>query len=70
MPWVPIRVIVARGEASFVEWFGKEGNRVHGDTIPAHAADKRIVVTKEPVGVCAASTPWNFPAAGYPALPL
>jgi succinate-semialdehyde dehydrogenase/glutarate-semialdehyde dehydrogenase len=50
--------------ASFIEWFGEEGKRVYGDTIPAHAvADKRIVVTKEPIGVCAAITPWNFPAA-------
>jgi hypothetical protein len=44
------------------KWFAAEGKRVYGDTIPAHAADKRIVVTKEPVGVCAAITPWNFPA--------
>jgi succinate-semialdehyde dehydrogenase / glutarate-semialdehyde dehydrogenase len=49
--------------AAFIEWFGEEGKRVYGDTIPAHAADKRIVVTKEPIGVCAAITPWNFPAA-------
>jgi succinate-semialdehyde dehydrogenase / glutarate-semialdehyde dehydrogenase len=49
--------------AAFIEWFGEEGGRVYGDTILAHAADKRIVVTKEPVGVCAAITPWNFPAA-------
>ncbi len=57
----------ARGEIAyaeaFIEWFGEEGKRVYGDTIPAHAADKRIVVTKEPVGVCAAITPWNFPSA-------
>ena len=57
----------SRGEiayaAAFIEWFGEEGKRVYGDTIPAQAADKRIVVTKEPVGVCAAITPWNFPAA-------
>jgi succinate-semialdehyde dehydrogenase/glutarate-semialdehyde dehydrogenase len=57
----------SRGEiayaAAFIEWFGEEGKRVYGDTIPAHAADKRIVVTKEPIGVCAAITPWNFPAA-------
>ncbi len=57
----------ARGEiayaASFVEWFAEEGKRVYGDTIPAHHADKRILVTKEPIGVCAAITPWNFPAA-------
>src|SRR6201992_3614444 len=57
----------AKGEiayaASFIEWFGEEGKRIYGDTIPAHMADKRIVVTKEPIGVCAAITPWNFPAA-------
>jgi len=57
----------SRGEiayaASFLEWFAEEGRRVYGDTIPTHAPDKRIVVTKEPVGVCAAITPWNFPAA-------
>ncbi|HEV2300420.1 MAG TPA: NADP-dependent succinate-semialdehyde dehydrogenase [Stellaceae bacterium] len=49
--------------ASFIEWFGEEGKRIYGDTIPAHGTDKRIVVLKEPVGVCAAITPWNFPAA-------
>ncbi len=49
--------------ASFIEWFGEEGKRIYGDTIPAHMADKRIVVTKEPIGVTAAITPWNFPAA-------
>ena len=49
--------------AAFIEWFGEEGKRVYGDTIPAHASDKRIVVTKEPIGVTAAITPWNFPAA-------
>ncbi|KGC73918.1 NADP-dependent succinate-semialdehyde dehydrogenase [Burkholderia pseudomallei] len=57
----------AKGEigyaAAFLEWFAEEGKRVYGDTIPTPAADKRIVVTKEPVGVCAAITPWNFPAA-------
>jgi len=57
----------AKGEiqyaASFLEWFGEEAKRVTGDTIPTPASDKRIVVTKEPVGVCAAITPWNFPAA-------
>ena len=57
----------ARGEiaygAAFLEWFGEEGKRVYGDTIPPHQADKRLVVIKEPVGVCAAITPWNFPAA-------
>jgi succinate-semialdehyde dehydrogenase/glutarate-semialdehyde dehydrogenase len=49
--------------ASFLEWFAEEGKRVYGDTIPSHARDKRIVVLKEPVGVVAAITPWNFPAA-------
>ncbi|MBL8383102.1 MAG: NAD-dependent succinate-semialdehyde dehydrogenase [Burkholderiales bacterium] len=57
----------ARGEvaygASFIEWFAEEGRRTYGDVIPGHAADKRIVVVKEPVGVCAAITPWNFPIA-------
>jgi len=57
----------AKGEigyaASFFEWFGEEAKRVYGDTIPSPTADKRIVVVKEPVGVCAAITPWNFPAA-------
>ena len=49
--------------ASFIEWFGEEGKRTYGDVIPAHGTDKRIVVIKQPVGVCAAITPWNFPAA-------
>jgi succinate-semialdehyde dehydrogenase/glutarate-semialdehyde dehydrogenase len=57
----------SRGEisyaASFIEWFAEEGKRLYGDTIPAHARDKRIVVIKEPIGVCAAITPWNFPSA-------
>jgi succinate-semialdehyde dehydrogenase / glutarate-semialdehyde dehydrogenase len=57
----------SRGEisyaASFIEWFAEEGKRIYGETIPAHARDKRIVVIKEPIGVCAAITPWNFPAA-------
>lgn len=57
----------SRGEigyaASFLRWFAEEGRRVHGDVIPAHQGDKRIVVLKQPIGVCAAITPWNFPAA-------
>jgi len=57
----------ARGEvaygAAFIEWFAEESKRVYGDTIPSHAADKRLLVFKEPVGVCAAITPWNFPIA-------
>lgn len=57
----------SRGEiayaASFVEWFAEEGKRIYGDTIPMAQPGKRIVVLKEPVGVCAAITPWNFPSA-------
>jgi succinate-semialdehyde dehydrogenase/glutarate-semialdehyde dehydrogenase len=49
--------------ASFVEWFAEEGKRVYGDTIPTHQQGTRIVIVKEPVGVCAAITPWNFPSA-------
>lgn len=49
--------------ASFIEWFAEEGKRVSGDTLQSPWADKRLVVTKEPIGVCAAITPWNFPAA-------
>ncbi|HZF22476.1 MAG TPA: NADP-dependent succinate-semialdehyde dehydrogenase [Burkholderiales bacterium] len=57
----------ARGEiayaASFIEWFAEEAKRVYGDVIPQHQADKRLVVIKQPVGVCGLITPWNFPAA-------
>ena len=57
----------ARGEilyaASFLEWFGEEAKRIYGDTIPTPQPDRRIVVVKEPVGVCVAITPWNFPSA-------
>jgi succinate-semialdehyde dehydrogenase/glutarate-semialdehyde dehydrogenase len=49
--------------ASFLEWFGEEAKRVYGDTVPTYMRDRRIVVTKEPVGVTAGITPWNFPAA-------
>src|SRR6267154_6140409 len=49
--------------ASFYEWFGEEGKRIYGDTIPTYAADRRIVVIKDPIGVTAGITPWNFPAA-------
>jgi len=49
--------------ASFLEWFGEEAKRVYGDTIPGHQADKRIVVLKQPAGVVACITPWNFPLA-------
>lgn len=57
----------AKGEiayaASFIEWFAEEARRVYGETIPGHQPDKRIVVLKQPIGVAAAITPWNFPAA-------
>jgi succinate-semialdehyde dehydrogenase/glutarate-semialdehyde dehydrogenase len=57
----------AKGEiqyaAAFLEWFGEEAKRTYGDVIPTVANDCRILVTKEPIGVCAAITPWNFPAA-------
>ena len=49
--------------ASFVEWFAEEGRRINGEVLPANSADRRLMVTREPVGVCAAITPWNFPAA-------
>lgn len=57
----------ARGEvaygASFIEWFAEEGKRLYGDIIPSHGIDKRILVLKQPIGVVAAITPWNFPVA-------
>ena len=57
----------AKGEisyaASFIEWFAEEGKRIYGDTIPGHQADKRLLVIKQPIGVTAAITPWNFPSA-------
>jgi succinate-semialdehyde dehydrogenase/glutarate-semialdehyde dehydrogenase len=57
----------ARGEvayaASFIDWFAEEARRVYGETIPAHRADARVLVVREPIGVGAAITPWNFPAA-------
>ena len=57
----------ARGEiayaASFLEWFAEEGRRAYGEIVPPHLADRRVLVTKEPVGVVAAITPWNFPSA-------
>ncbi|WFR79932.1 NADP-dependent succinate-semialdehyde dehydrogenase [Janthinobacterium rivuli] len=57
----------AKGEvqfgASFIEWFAEEGKRVAGETLQSPWPDRRLVVTKEPIGVCAAITPWNFPAA-------
>jgi succinate-semialdehyde dehydrogenase/glutarate-semialdehyde dehydrogenase len=57
----------AKGEiayaAAYLEWFAEEGRRAYGEIIPSNGADRRILVTREPVGVCAAITPWNFPAA-------
>ena len=57
----------AKGEivygAGFIEWFAEEGKRAYGEVIPSHAADRRIVTLKQPVGVVAAITPWNFPTA-------
>ena len=57
----------SRGEiaygASYLEWYGEEAKRAYGDVIPGPASDRRIVVTKEPIGVCAAITPWNFPSS-------
>jgi succinate-semialdehyde dehydrogenase/glutarate-semialdehyde dehydrogenase len=60
-------LVESRGEvayaAAFLEWFGEEAKRVYGDTIPGHQGDKRIVVLKQPIGVVACITPWNFPLA-------
>jgi succinate-semialdehyde dehydrogenase/glutarate-semialdehyde dehydrogenase len=60
-------LVESRGEvvyaSSFLEWFGEEAKRVYGDTIPGHQPDKRIVVIKQPIGVAACITPWNFPLA-------
>jgi succinate-semialdehyde dehydrogenase/glutarate-semialdehyde dehydrogenase len=60
-------LVESRGEvlyaAGFLEWFGEEAKRVYGDTIPGHQPDKRIVVIKQPIGVVACITPWNFPLA-------
>jgi succinate-semialdehyde dehydrogenase / glutarate-semialdehyde dehydrogenase len=57
----------SRGEiayaASFIEWFGEEAKRIYGDVIPGFTRDRRVIVLKQPIGVCAAITPWNFPAA-------
>lgn len=57
----------SRGEiafaAAYVEYYAEEGKRIYGDVIPSPNADRRLIVTKEPIGVCAAITPWNFPAA-------
>jgi len=49
--------------ASFIQWFAEEGKRAYGDTIPSHLPGRRLMVVREPIGVCAAATPWNFPSA-------
>ncbi len=49
--------------AGYIEWYAEEARRIYGDIIPPPAGDKRVIVTKEPIGVCAAITPWNFPNA-------
>ena len=60
-------LVEARGEimygASFVEWFGEEAKRIYGETIPGHQRDKRLLVIRQPIGVAASITPWNFPNA-------
>jgi len=61
-PFVEARAEIAYA-AAFIEWFGEEGKRIYGDVIPAHQPDKRILVLRQPIGVVAAITPWNFPAA-------
>jgi succinate-semialdehyde dehydrogenase/glutarate-semialdehyde dehydrogenase len=61
-PLAETRGEVAYG-ASFIEWFAEEGRRVYGDVIPTHAAGKRVLVLKQPIGVVTAITPWNFPIA-------
>lgn len=57
----------AKGEvaygASYLEWYAEEGKRIYGDTVPSLNSDQRVLITKEPIGVCAAITPWNFPSA-------
>ena len=61
-PFLEAKSEIAYG-AGYVEWFGEEAKRVYGDTIPGHQPDKRIIVIKQPVGVVATITPWNFPNA-------
>src|SRR3546814_2831982 len=59
-PYAEAEAEIAYG-ASFIEWFAEEAKRVYGDTIPGHEPDKRLFVLRQPVGVVAAITPWNFP---------
>ena len=63
----------AKGEvlfgAAFIEWFAEEAKRVYGETIPTNSPGRRLLVLKQPIGVCAAITPWNFPMAMIRARP-
>jgi len=61
-PFAEARAEIAYA-AAFIDWFGEEGKRIYGDVIPGHQPDKRILVLRQPIGVVAAITPWNFPAA-------
>src|SRR5450755_1549677 len=61
-PFAEARAEIAYA-AAFIDWFGEEGKRIYGDIIPGHQPDKRILVLRQPIGVVAAITPWNFPAA-------
>lgn len=61
-PLAEARTEIGAG-AAFVQWFAEEAKRVYGDIVPAATADRRLLVIKQPVGVCAAITPWNFPCA-------
>lgn len=61
-PLAEARAEIAYG-ASFIEWFAEEAKRIYGETIPGHMPDKRITVLRQPIGVCASITPWNFPNA-------
>src|SRR5450755_798385 len=61
-PFAEARAEIAYA-AAFIDWFGEEGKRIYGDVIPGHQPDKRILVLRQPIGVVAAITPWNFPTA-------
>jgi succinate-semialdehyde dehydrogenase/glutarate-semialdehyde dehydrogenase len=61
-PFAEARAEIAYA-AAFIDWFAEEGKRIYGDVVPAHQADKRILVLRQPIGVVAAITPWNFPSA-------
>jgi succinate-semialdehyde dehydrogenase/glutarate-semialdehyde dehydrogenase len=59
-PLAEARAEIAYG-ASFIDWFAEEGKRIYGETIPSPLADRRLIVIEQPIGACAAITPWNFP---------